>query len=149
MMTEFKWDSKNITAVYKTANSFYLGVENKGLMSIKNNSEPTYVFTDNVTIFNIIPNNNDLWLATNNGLVTFNILNKQSHVYREEDGINNKVLYSNSSFIHDEWLVFGGQNGLIKFNPDDYDDQTFNFKIVKPVKVSTKHKSTKTVRVSV
>jgi signal transduction histidine kinase/ligand-binding sensor domain-containing protein/DNA-binding response OmpR family regulator len=125
-----KLENKNLTAVFKTKNNFYLGVKNSGLLSIEKNSEPNHHFSKKLTIYNIIPNKNDLWLATNNGLLIYNKLNNESHVYIEGDGINNKVFYRNSSFKYDDMLVFGGQNGLIKFNPDDIQLQEFNANIV-------------------
>lgn len=64
--------------------------------------------------------NNQLWLATNNGLASFDPIHKTFSYFDVDDGLQGNVFTSNSSCSGPEGeLFFGGVQGLTAFHPAD------------------------------
>ncbi|MCF6289136.1 MAG: ATP-binding protein [Proteobacteria bacterium] len=125
-----KLNSKHITAILKKNDKFYLGVKNKGLISINKSGEVSVLVPGKIDINSILADQEFLWLGSNRGLIRFNINNNFFHTFTASDGTNNQVYNSNASFSDGKFLYFGGQNGLIKFNPEQIKLQKFNSNIV-------------------
>lgn len=68
-------------------------------------------------------NNGDLWLSTENGLSRFSSQTKVFRVYNESDGLPVQHFHWLSSHKgKDGQMFFGGENGLLVFNPDSIVD---------------------------
>jgi len=60
-----------------------------------------------------------LWLSTGKGLCRFNPETDEFKIYKAEDGIQgDRFYYGAYCKCRSGELLFGGQNGLTKFNPD-------------------------------
>ena len=61
---------------------------------------------------------NNLWIATYNGLLCFNTVTYTTSVYTTNDGLNNNEFNRTSSFkAADGTMYFGGLDGVNAFNP--------------------------------
>ncbi|HEX8060085.1 MAG TPA: two-component regulator propeller domain-containing protein [Cyclobacteriaceae bacterium] len=67
-----------------------------------------------------------LWVSTNKGLSKFNPLAETFRNYTIEDGLQGNLFKPGAACkTKDEWLYFGGANGLNYFLPDSLRDNTF------------------------
>ncbi len=73
------------------------------------------------TVYSCLPDaNNNLWLATNSGLIRFDPLSNNPHVFSTMDGIQDREFNSGVSMVtEDGHMYFGGINGLNYFHPDE------------------------------
>jgi two-component sensor histidine kinase len=63
---------------------------------------------------------NNLWIATYNGLLRFNTVTYTTSVYTTNDGLNNNEFNRTSSFkAADGTMYFGGLDGVNAFNPKE------------------------------
>ena len=69
--------------------------------------------------------NNVLWLSTFEGLSRFNINEEKFTNYSLNDGLQG-LLFADGSYLKtdDGYFVFGGNNGITYFNPDDFSTNT-------------------------
>lgn len=66
-----------------------------------------------------------LWLSSQRGLMQFDIETESVRVYLKEDGLKNNEFNTISHHkAADGRLFFGGQNGVVHFNPADFQDTT-------------------------
>ena len=134
-LKDLKWlndqlNSKDITSVLKKDKDFYIGVDKVGLFKVNETTMTEVLIEDKIEINGILLANDDLWLATNNGLKSINTINNNSHSYSEKDGTYNEHLYGNATFKDKDYLYFGGKNGLIKFDPKSIVLKDFNAEIM-------------------
>lgn len=67
--------------------------------------------------------NHNLWLGTNKGLIKFNIFSEKARLYDESDGLPFLEFRNNSARkISDSKLIFGGNGGVITFDPNRIED---------------------------
>ncbi len=66
----------------------------------------------------LIDKDNNLWLATDNGLAKFNQQTKEVVVFDRKDGLQNKILKSWAIKTIDGEMFFGGPNGFNSFYPE-------------------------------
>jgi signal transduction histidine kinase/DNA-binding response OmpR family regulator/ligand-binding sensor domain-containing protein len=115
-----------ITAVLKWNNEFWLST-NKGIIrydpKIKNRKR--YTRNDGLPstlVYSVIGTKKDLWVSTQNGLSQFNPYTMQSSTFYEEQGlIDNEFNTFSYRKATNGNLYFGGPNGIIGFNPDDFE----------------------------
>ena len=70
----------------------------------------------------------NIWLSTNNGLVRFTPSTGGMHVFYKSDGLpGNEFNRSHSMRLQDGRLAFGGPDGLVVFDPDDYEPPSGRF----------------------
>ncbi|RRB09841.1 hybrid sensor histidine kinase/response regulator [Larkinella knui] len=74
-----------------------------------------------------------LWLSTNEGLCRVNPRTKAVRVYQVSDGLPSNNFKQNTVFRHTNQLIFGSENGIVQFNPDQILDDTRPF----PVYITT------------
>ena len=66
----------------------------------------------------LVDDNNNLWLATDNGLARFNPETKEVYVFSQADGLQNKSLKGWALKTSDGQMFFGGTNGFNSFFPE-------------------------------
>lgn len=73
-------------------------------------------------------NNNNLWLATNNGLIRFDMQTYRTQHYNQHSGLNVIEFSDGASLKKDGLLYFGGINGLVivQENPCYHKRQAYN-----------------------
>ncbi|GHT42532.1 hybrid sensor histidine kinase/response regulator [Bacteroidia bacterium] len=70
--------------------------------------------------------NHQLWFGTNKGLVRFNPQTKDVKVFSNSNGLPfNEFNYKSAVAAGDGMFYFGGLNGLIAFDPNSYEANTF------------------------
>ncbi len=63
----------------------------------------------------------NLWVSTDDGIMRFNLYSAQIKLYKSEDGLPHNEFNRTSSFKSDDgWIYFGGMNGVVGFNPSDF-----------------------------
>ena len=63
-----------------------------------------------------------LWASTDDGILRFDKSNEQVKVFTTQDGLPHNEFNRTSSFkSEDGWIYFGGINGVVGFNPFDFD----------------------------
>ena len=74
----------------------------------------------NSIVFDIIPNENELWLCTSNGLYQYDFANGKVHHFTEDDELTSRQLNINSSIRMKDGTIFVGTvNGLNGFRSQD------------------------------
>ena len=72
-------------------------------------------------------NSNNLWVSTDDGIMKFNKKTENISLFTTEDGLPHHEFNRTSSFKSaDGWIYFGGMNGVVGFNPDDFRKKTEN-----------------------
>ena len=72
-------------------------------------------------IYSALGSGDELWLATHNGLCQFDYDNAQMKTYYTESGLPHNEFNRWSYCKHDDGrMFFGGLNGIIGFNPEDF-----------------------------
>ncbi len=117
-----------ITAIHFNAkNELFISVLNNGLYHFDSNKLLVHhylddnLFSPSNYIMQIQSNNtkpNSLWLGTINGLIQLDTLKKQSVLFSNNQYGNNYLSLTSSSSSHKNKLIFSGENGFIRFNPD-------------------------------
>jgi signal transduction histidine kinase/DNA-binding response OmpR family regulator/streptogramin lyase len=114
-----------ITAILNWKNEFWLST-NKGLIRYNPKTKEQQIFNSKYglpssIVYSTLGSNEHLWLATHNGLCQLDPYKNQIKNYYKEHGLafNNFNIWS-SKKTRDEKLYFGGGNGIIGFNPDDF-----------------------------
>ncbi|MDR1090192.1 MAG: response regulator, partial [Prevotella sp.] len=68
----------------------------------------------------------NLWFGTNNGLVRFNPQTKDVRVFKENQGLpGNQFLYKSALASGSGKFYFGGVDGLVVFDPNQYEENAF------------------------
>jgi len=106
--------------------NFYLGTEREGVIVYDSNFEKVREYnmdnglSDNNVQSIVCYNENEIWVATSNGLNKINSASNKIYIYNKDDG-----LQSNQYFVQSELLTrngtvcFGGIMGVDMFKPED------------------------------
>ncbi|TXD53164.1 response regulator [Polaribacter sp. IC066] len=115
-----------ILSILQDANGIiWVGTKEKGLFKLKNNdfvSIKLEINNKRVTgIQSILEDDlNNLWMATNQGLIKLNIATNESTLYNQNKGPTDNEFYNNaSSKVGDSQFYFGGLSGVTTFNSND------------------------------
>ncbi len=88
---------------------------------------------DDIALKIIEDKEHNLWFGTNNGLVKFNPQTKSVKVFSKKDGLPvNQFNYKSALLSSSGKLYFGGLNGLIAFDPYNFEENKF----IPPVYIS-------------
>lgn len=67
----------------------------------------------------------NLWLSTNQGIITYNLANKKSTLYSQKDGLVSNEFNDNASLQIKDKIYFGGPAGVSSFNPQKITGNTY------------------------
>ncbi|MBQ8483315.1 MAG: response regulator [Bacteroidales bacterium] len=106
-------------------NQIYLGTAGRGVIkydigtgktsSLQNNSYNML----NMSILNIIPDENDIWLSTNEGLIRYNLSSEKAMMFGKSDGLRTDIFNNNSGIKTSDGLIYLGTNdGFNVFDPE-------------------------------
>jgi ligand-binding sensor domain-containing protein len=117
--------SPSCRAVIESANKQQLWVGTQGGLVLFDKKEKKAVKTwttqeglPNDVIYSLLlAKDNNLWIATNNGLTRMNTATGQMRTFTTQDGLQSNEFNTNSAFQspHDGRLYFGGINGISTF----------------------------------
>ena len=120
--------SHDINSFYEdSAGLVWVGTWQGGLsrFNVETGKIKTYKISDglpSMSIQGILPDekNNALWLSTFEGISRFSITDEQFNNFSLADGIQG-LLYGDGAYLKTSngMLIFGGNNGITVFNPDD------------------------------
>lgn len=107
-------------------NVIWIGTAGNGLMSYNPQSGDVShaacegVLSFDQTVYNIIPENNNLWLSSNTGLIRYNTQTLKAKLFGTGDGMSAKALNFNSGIMTSDGTIFLGTNGgFSHFRPDE------------------------------
>ncbi|WP_366186139.1 two-component regulator propeller domain-containing protein [Flavobacterium ovatum] len=113
---------KSINCIYEDTNkNYWLGTEGQGLFVFHSKTKKTVNYgkaegLPNEIIYGIVPDKNDLWISTNDGLSKLDLKTNQFENFDESDGLQgNEFNYGSFLKTSQGELIFGGQNGLNYF----------------------------------
>lgn len=90
----------------------------------ENGDATTFDVTDGLpgnNVFALLERNGILWFSTNRGLATLSLSSFEIRVVVDRQGITGGEFNRRSRFSDDDGtLYFGGLDGIVAFNPDDY-----------------------------
>lgn len=100
-------ENEKINCIYQDSQkNIWIGSNGHGLYKLKSDAKENYVF-ENMQIAESLPDHAilgiledehaELWLTSNYGLIKYNPLSRNSHVYFEKDGILSDQFYTNAS----------------------------------------------------
>lgn len=120
--TEF---GENIISLYETYdNTLLVGTKESGVLIAQNkNFEPLDIHpgsSDVISAYSIVEDaHNELWIASNLGLIEYDMTNHKSTIYSHADGILNNE-FINNAFLKKSngQIVIGGVAGATQFMPD-------------------------------
>lgn len=101
----------------------WVGTKSKGLFKYNGNSFNSVNLKYNdikVSAVNSIleEKNNHLWLGTNQGLISYDVIDKKAHRYNQKDGLLSNEFNNNASYkTSQNQFYFGGPQGVTYFNP--------------------------------
>ncbi len=124
--------NNSIYCIYRdTSGKLWIGTYGGGLNLLNEENNTFTYFTEknglsnNIVIGILEDDTGNLWLSTLSGLSKFNPDSKQFTNYNEEDGMNCSEFWIGSFFkSHTGALYFGGNNGIVYFNPDSIKENT-------------------------
>ena len=70
-----------------------------------------------------------LWLSTNEGICRVDPTTRQIHAYEVSDGLPSNDFKHNAVFRQPDQLIFGTENGILQFNPNQILDDTRPFPV--------------------
>lgn len=118
--------SNHIRSLCFYKDRIWIGTAGSGLHYFDSVSEKFVVenglsdYNSNSTIYNIIADNNYLWLTTNYGLVKYDILNSKINLYNQEDGLLTSLFNPNSGIKTSSGDIYiGASSGFNVFDPQD------------------------------
>ena len=112
--------SNQITSISEYNNNIYFGTHT-GIFSYDLNSKTFDLVKTSNKVYSFqsfkINHKGVLWGSTSDGIISFNLENKDLRLYNKNDGIGDRSFRINSSFIYKETdLYFGGIKGFLKIN---------------------------------
>ena len=92
------------------------------------------------TLYRIEPDlHGHLWISSKRGLIKFNTKTENIQIYSQKDGLPFNEFNRISSYrTDDNWLYFGGLNGLVAFDPQTFVEQNTEHHF--EIKLSAIHK---------
>src|SRR5205823_3964046 len=70
-----------------------------------------------------------LWLSTNEGICRIDPTTRQTHSYEVSDGLPSNDFEHNAVFRQANQLIFGSENGIVQFDPDQILNDTRPFPV--------------------
>ena len=117
--------------------TIWIGTKAKGLFKFNKTKNifvkvPLKTKRETVTsIHSILQNNDDLWISTNQGIVKYNILEKNSIIYNIKDGLVSNEFNDNASLkIAPSLFYFGGPNGVTSFNTNSFTTNKYSPQVI-------------------
>ena len=105
--------------------SIYYGTRGSGFFCYNTTTKETKAYTienglPSNHIYAIVPDDEFLWLSTENGISRFNTIDNSFQNFSTEDGISDKT-FTQSAFFKSKSgdILFGSYHGVTKFNPAD------------------------------
>ena len=121
----------NIYAIHRNNQGMWLGTSN-GLVNL-NNGQTTLFNEANGLPCKIVwgmleDNNNNLWMSTNRGIVKFDMKRRTPHLCKqtEEKTITEFTLGSYFKDNQSDMLFFGGINGFVTINENEFTHQEYS-----------------------
>ncbi len=139
-------------------NCLWIATNGEGLVkwewdkSGSNQSTISYTIKDglpSMILYRIEEDNfNNLWISTDEGVMRFNLKTEQIKLFKSEDGLPHSEFNRTSSFKSSEgWIYFGGMNGVVGFNPADFNLKSLKVNIPFHVVSITKFSKDKEISV--
>lgn len=107
-------------------NTIWIGTAGNGLINYDTQSgEVTHTVCEgalpsDLTVYNIISENDNLWLSTNAGLVRYNHQTQKAKLFGTGDGLSANALNNNSGILTSDGMIFLGTNGGFNyFRPNE------------------------------
>lgn len=73
----------------------------------------------NMSVFNIINDENDIWMSTNEGLLRYNLASGKAVMFGKSDGLKTDIFNNNSGIKASDGNIYLGTNdGFNRFNPE-------------------------------
>ena len=118
--TETAISIQNIRALGTLGSFIYIGTHGHGLwaydLNSKNFSEIVPQTLSNKIIYSILPEKDVLWITTNQGLFSYNVITHRVKQYTELDGIRSNQFKENAGYITSKGdIIVGGVNGINYF----------------------------------
>ncbi|MCW3786800.1 two-component regulator propeller domain-containing protein [Plebeiibacterium sediminum] len=118
--------------------NIWIGTYGKGIAKAVPEINGTFSFQNftekdglaNNVVYKIISDkNNDLWITTENGLSRFNLDSLRFINYYSKDGLRNDQYYWSAGYkANNDYIYFGGLNGLNYFHPDSIENYPYSSK---------------------
>ena len=132
--------SKSVNCIYEDEDeNYWIGTEGQGLVfyNQSNKSTTNYGISQglpNEVIYSILPDKNNLWISTNQGLSKLNLDTEKIVNFDVSDGLqSNEFNYGASLKTDSGEIMFGGANGLNYFHPNKIIENTF----IPPIDIHT------------
>ena len=116
----------NILSIEIVQNTIWVGTAGNGLVRYDTQSgEVTGIVSEGVlssdqTVYNIIAENDNLWISSNSGLVRYNTQTLKAKLFGTGDGLSANALNNNSGVLTSDGVIFLGTNGGFNyFRPDE------------------------------
>lgn len=72
-----------------------------------------------MSVYNIINDENDIWLSTNEGLIRYNLSSEKAMMFGKSDGLRTDIFNNNSGIKTSDGLIYLGTNdGFNVFDPE-------------------------------
>ncbi|MBX7043346.1 MAG: hypothetical protein K1X85_10640 [Ignavibacteria bacterium] len=85
----------------------------------------------NNLIYSIIPDNDSIWISTNNGIARLSMTGEVISTYDKSDGFQGNEFIQHSSLkLRDGRIMYGGLNGINLFDPNGFKKSGFRPKLV-------------------
>ncbi len=125
--------SKSVNCIYEdTESNYWIGTEGEGLYFYNTSNEETTKYgiaqgLPNEVIYGILQDDNKtLWISTNRGLCSINMITKEVNKFDESNGLLSNE-YNYGAYLKTSYgeIIFGGNNGIDYFKPDDLKKDSF------------------------
>ena len=124
-----------IASFEDTQKTIWVGTKAKGLFKFNKtnfNKVPLKTKRETITsIHSILQANHDLWISTNQGIVKYNLLEKNSVIYNVKDGLVSNEFNDNASLkIKPSLFYFGGPNGVTSFTTSSFTTNKYSPQVI-------------------
>ena len=114
----------NVVSVSTLGSYVYVGTYGHGLWSYDLNTRQLTPIVPKALgetiVFCILPEKDVLWITTNQGLYSYNVINQRIRQFTEIDGIRSNQFKRNSGCItSDGYIIVGGVNGINYFKSSE------------------------------
>ena len=115
-----------ILAIEIVRDIIWIGTAGNGLIRYDTNTgiitpiSSKDILSSDQTVYNIISENDNLWVSSNSGLVRYNTQTQKAKLFGTGDGLSANALNYNSGVLTSDGVVFLGTNGGFNyFRPDE------------------------------
>ncbi len=123
--SDLRLSDNSIRAFYEDdLQQIWIGTRSQGLncLDLKNDTVMVFLRQNGMAsnaVYNILPDNNNIWLGTDMGLVKFNIMDYSVENFNQEYGLPTSVFEPRSALkLRNGQLALGYYDGLICFYPE-------------------------------